>query len=149
MMDARGVSEVLSVLIVTSLISAFGFAYLAVYQARGTAGVMGIVDIIRAQEHRQNELLSLVFSGENHLTRTLRAYLYNYGTWDVVTDRFYLDQQEVDPYQFNDITTGEPVGDGVIRSHHLVELVFRNRPLEGDNYLTVVTKWGGAFSWRV
>ena len=93
--DNRGVSEVVSVLLLTVLMASFAYLFLATSTSNVQSGTSGVVDVMQAAEHRQNQLLTVLFSqrkGDN-----LEVVLYAYGTEDVPITQFYLSGENTAP----------------------------------------------------
>jgi hypothetical protein len=111
----------------------------------------GIVDAVRAGEHRQNQLLSYVYHGENAVTNTLRVYMFNYGSESAEIDRLYLHAIGTQPatrsYYLHNAITGE-VLENVVPPKTLVRFTFPD--IAPDNYwFTLVTEWKAVYSWRL
>jgi hypothetical protein len=150
-LDGRGVSDLVAVLISTFIIFGFSMFYMLWSAHETELQTWGIVDAVRASEHRQNQLLSYVYHGENAVTNTLRVYMFNYGSESAEIDRLYLHaigtQPAIRSYYLHNAITGE-VLENVVPPKTLVRFTFPD--VVPDNYwFTLVTKWKAVYSWRL
>ena len=150
-LDKRGISDLVAVLVATLIVFGFSTLYM-ISSVRGTElQTWGIVDAVRAGEHRQNQLLSYVYHGENAVTNTLLVYMFNYGSESAEIDRLYLHAIGTQPatrsYYLHNAITGE-VLENVVPPKTLVRFTFPD--VVTDNYwFTLVTKWKAVYSWRL
>lgn len=113
-------------------------------QARTTSGATwGLVDLLKAGERRNQEMLSLVYGfwegGRVHL------YLYNYGGMAVEPQKWYVAQQEAVLLRMEDAATGAGVED--LPPQTLCHVVLLSRG--GAGTVAMVTKWRGVHTWSV
>lgn len=141
----RGVSEIISVLLITGMIAGLSSFFLVYGAQRAERETWGILDLVRANERRMNQLLSLVYYAENRTTDRFNVYLFNYGTEDTIIEHIYIDETLVDPIEFRDAVTGEPTENSV-PPHALVRVVL-DSPAEDTFHVTLVTKWRAVYSW--
>jgi hypothetical protein len=73
----RGVSEVLGAILIAVIVMAMSATYVMLEAGRSTRETMSIVDLIRAAEKRQKQLLSLTYYYKQG--DSLKLYIYNYG----------------------------------------------------------------------
>lgn len=145
-LDSRGVSEILGAIVVFGIMLTSSVAYLSIELGRAKGEVAGITDMVRAAEHRQAQLLSLVYYAENRDLGLLRVYVFNYGTESAVIERFFLDGEEVSPLSTRDAFTGIPCD--AVEPKSMVELTF-SLPVENTFDFTLVTKWRAVYSLRL
>lgn len=113
--------------------------------SRAEVETWGIVDAVRAAEHRQAQLLSLVYYGGN--ANTLRVYVFNYGSEDAEIDRVWLHpvgSPGVErAYELHDAISGASLG-GTIPPKVLACFTFPDTPPD-NYYFTFVTRWRAAY----
>ena len=90
--DKRATSEVLGAILIAIIVMGMSATYIMLEAGRSTKETMGIVDLIRAAERRQKQLLSLTYY--NKQGSNLKLYLYNYGE-EASTPKLILADQEV------------------------------------------------------
>jgi hypothetical protein len=91
-LNRRGVSEVLGAILIAVIVMGMSATYVTLEASRSKAETMSVVDLIRAAERKQRQLLSLIYyykQGNN-----LKLYFYNYGS-ETSTPKLILADQEV------------------------------------------------------
>lgn len=90
--DKRAVSEVLGAVLIAVIVMAMSATYIMFEAGRSARETMGIVDLIRAAEKSQSQLLSLTYYYRQD--SSLKLYVYNYGK-ETSTPKMILIDQEV------------------------------------------------------
>lgn len=142
-LDRRGVSEVVGVLLVTGVM--FSVSSLFLFSQARTTGeaTWGLVDLLRAGERRNREMLSLVY-GFWEGSR-VHLYLYNYGGMVVEPQKWYAARQEAVLLRMEDVATGREVDN--LPPQTLCHVVLLSRG--GVGTVAMVTKWRGVHTWSV
>lgn len=154
--NERGISEVVTVLLLTGLITSFAYFFLSASTRTVQSETSGVVDVIRAAGHRQNQLLSVILSQKSGDNKSENVYMYAYGTEDVQIRAFYLNGENVVPsysslFQPTDNVTK------VENCYNIPSrvLVWFSFPLSGsltnrDNFqLVAVSKWNAFYVFEV
>jgi len=148
--DRRGISEIFSTLIITVIIFTASTFLLMTVGAQMTQQTVGIVDAVRAQERRMNQLLSLIHA---KLTQTggVEIYIYNYGTENVEPYRVYFGRStsslsEVS-YTLSDAVTGQTLT--AFPPQTLVKATVSGVATRGTYYFVIITRWMSYYAWEV
>jgi len=146
--DQRGVSEALSAIMILVIIGAAAFGYYEITRGTTESQQAGLIDMLAASEHRSAQLLTLVYQAENRAAGTLKAYVYNYGTEDAELVRTFIDNAATQPRHIRDGLSGDAITDSIVEPKQLVEMTF-DLPQGEVNYLTLETRWGAWYVWRL
>jgi len=89
----RGVSEVLGAILIALIVAAMSATYVMMEASQSAKKTMSIVDLIRAAEKRQKQLLSLTYYYKQN--NSLKLYIYNYGEEDSTPKLLLVDGEIV------------------------------------------------------
>jgi hypothetical protein len=141
----RGASEVLGAIIITVIVMAMSATYVMLEAGRSTRETMGIVELIRAAEKKQKQLLSLTYYYKQG--SSLKLYIYNYGD-ETSTPKMILIEQEVplSSVSMRNMDTDDTCNN--IPPKILVEIALP-APDQSTFTLALFTEEGGFYSWRI
>ena len=141
----RGASEVLGAVLIAVIVMAMSATYVVFEAERSTRETMGIVELIRAAEKRQKQLLSLTYYHKQG--NSLKLYIYNYGE-EPSTPKMVLTDQEVplSSISMRNMDTGAACNS--IPPKTLVEIALP-APDPATFTLALFTDEGGFYSWRI
>jgi len=147
--NKRGTSEVLGALLIASIVISMSTVWLTFEASHATRRTMSVVNIIRAAERKQKQLLSLTYYYYDENDGYLKLYIYNYGD-EVSTPNRIITNREV-KFEIRDPNTGNPI-DSRIKPKTLVELAIEETYIpSGKDFFNLVlfTEEGGIYSWRI
>jgi flagellin-like protein len=139
----RAVSEIVGAVLVAMITIAMSAAYVMAGRSTAQSQTLSMVDLIRAAERRQRQLLSLTYfykDGSN-----LYLYIYNYGSEASTPDRLYISGTECSYSIYQEYG----VGNGCIDPKELVVLKTTIDPLLSQFDAIFTTKEGGIFIWKI
>jgi|GEM_PF-3783786 len=141
----RGASEVLGAVLIAVIVMAMSATYVMFEAEKSTRETMGIVELIRAAEKRQKQLLSLTYYYKQG--NDLKLYIYNYGE-ESSTPKMILTDQEVplSSISMRNMDTGAACNN--IPPKTLVEITLP-APSQSTFTLALFTDEGGFYSWRI
>jgi len=147
----RGVSEVLGAILIAIIVISMSVTYVMFGLERSSRETTSIIELIRAAEKRQRQLLSLIYYHEQG--NKLILYIYNYGEETSNITRILTNQDvPLDKIEMKDLSSDTPINDQTINPKTLVELTI----LEAEKYvpdndfnLVLFTEEGGIYSWRI
>jgi len=148
-MERRGVSEVAGVILVSMIIFSVGLAWLAAQGPLLAMQAYSIIDLIRAAERRQRQLLSLLYYFKDG-AGNLVLYIYNYGVEDSTIARLFVGDGEVDlgSVTVKNAETNQPLPGLRIPPKVLAEVKIPSAP-SGRYIVFLMTKEEGRFAWEV
>jgi flagellin-like protein len=141
----RAVSEIVGAVLVAMITIAMSAAYVMAGRSTAQSQALSMVDLIRAAERRQRQLLSLTYfykDGSN-----LYLYIYNYGSEASTPDKLYISGSAYSYSIYQEY--GGTVGNGCIDPKELVVLKTTIDPLLSQFDAIFTTKEGGIFIWRI
>lgn len=144
--NRKAVSEVLGILLVTTIITTVSLAYLAFAVQNTSVQVSSFSDVIKQAQRKVSILLSLTYYEKKG--DTIHLYIYNYGTLDAKIFQLYVQGDRVRSFMVRDMNTGNIIGDGRIPVGKLVDLYFTGN-LSGETEIFLVTEEFTTFSWKI
>jgi hypothetical protein len=145
------VSEIVGAVLIAMITIAMSVAYVVAGRSVAQSQTLSMVDLIRAAERRQRQLLSLTYQYKDGNGR-LHLFIYNYGSEASTPDKLYLagtaytgepGQRMFDMTQAGTNTTVQFIG-----SKQLVELIATPAPGQNQFDIILMTKEGGIFLWK-
>jgi len=138
----RAVSEIVGAVLIAMITIVMSAAYVMAGRSTAQSQALSMVDLIRAAEREQRQLLSLTYAYKNG--SNLCLYIYNYGSEASTPDKLYISGSACS-YSIQEYG----VGNGCIDPKELVMLnaTIGSLPSQFDAVFT--TKEGGMFTWRI
>jgi hypothetical protein len=133
----RAVSEIVGAVLIAMITIAMSVAYVVAGRSVAQSQTLSMVDLIRAAERRQRQLLSLTYYykyGNN-----LDLYLYNYGNENATIKKLFVGNFEV--------TDSRVIGLTVVPKE-LKYVTFRCDQ-SGSLDVLLLTEEGGIFIWKI
>jgi hypothetical protein len=147
----RGVSTVIGFLIVMTALIGFTTCVLAAQGKVAGRRALGLMDLMRQAERRQNQLISFVYS-ENS-SDNLRVYLYNFGSQEALAENIWLSGRPVDN---SDILFEQAAGSGWtidperrLPPNALTRVTIKNLWKYSLGYFALLTDTDCLYAWRV
>lgn len=146
-LSQRGVSEIISGLIMISAL--FGFTtFVLVHKARqGQMQAEGLIDVMREAEERQSQLIDFLYAEERG--GDLHVYISNYGWENAAVERGWVAGESVTDWNIYTVD-GTPT-DNVIPRESFVEMVVRDLPSgRAEEYaFAFLTESNSIYKWMV
>ena len=141
----RAVSEIVGAVLIAMITIAMAVAYIVAGRSVAQSQALSMVDLIRAAERRQRQLLSLTYAYKDG--SNLYLYIYNYGSEASTPDKLYINGTAYS-YSINQ-EYGGIVGNGCIDPKELVvlKITMNQLPSQFDAIFTI--KEGGIFIWKI
>ena len=152
----RATSEMVGAILIAMITVAMAVAYAAAGRSMVGSQALSMVDVIRAAERRQRQLLSLSYAykdGEGNL----HLFIYNYGSEACTPDKLYIAGQTYTcgsgsyTFDMRQAGTNSPFSPSAfpIDQKQLAEL--RAKPAPGSPQFDVIltTAEGGIFIWKI
>lgn len=143
-MRMRGVSELVSAVILIAIILAGIIVYTYLFSSSQKASMRTFRDIMGEREESAKELLSIIHV--NYRSGVISIYIFNYGYRDVKIDRIYVGSVEVASYTITDLYTKSATNN--IQRGVLVRIDIPMR-IGGDVPVVIFTDSGNTYSVRV
>jgi len=145
-LDRRGVSEVLSAILIAVIVMGMSISYTLFEMERSERQTMSLIDLIRGAEIRQKQLLSLIYYYEEG--GVLKVYIYNFGDVPSTPKRIFTDREvPLSEVTIKDPSSGELYD--TILPKTLVEIALPAPAEAGIFTLVILTEKGGIFSWEM
>jgi hypothetical protein len=133
----RAVSEIAGAVLVAMITIAMSVTYVVAGRSVAQSQTLSMVDLIRAAERRQRQLLSLTYyykHGDN-----LDLYLYNYGNENATIKKLFVGNFEV--------TDSRVIGLTVVPKE--LKYVTFGCNQSGSLDVLLLTEEGGIFIWKI
>jgi flagellin-like protein len=147
----RAVSEIVGAVLVAMITIAMAVAYVMAGRSTAQSQVLSMVDLIRAAERRQRQLLSLTYAYKDG-SGNLHLFIYNYGSETSTPDKLYLAEPTYvmgsGQYTFDMKQAGTNTPVPCIGSKQLVELTATPAPSQNQFDIILTTAEGGIFIWK-
>jgi len=145
MVKRRAASEMLGAVLIAVITIAMSAAYVMAGSSMAQSQALSMVDLIRAAERRQRQLLSLTYAHRDG--SNLYLYIYNYGSEASTPDKLYIGDAACPHSIYQEY--GGTVGNGRIDPKELVVLKTTINPLLSQFDVIFTTKEGGIFIWKI
>jgi len=151
MAGRRGASEVLGALFIALIVVAMSAAYVMAGRSMAQSQTLSMIDIIRAAERRQRQLLSLTYAYRDG-SGNLHLFIYNYGSETSTPDRLYAAGSTYTrgsgQCTFSMKLAGTNTQVSSIGPKQLVELTATPTPAQSQFDMILTTAEGGIFIWK-
>lgn len=148
----RGLSEIVGALLVSSIIIAMAVAWVAWESPTLTKQTLSIIEVIRAVEKRQSQLLSLLYYyRSSEVNPKLLLYIYNYGRVPATIKNVYIKGVLIAHERLivKDAASGRIITNYLIEPRETVEVTVLGAPVEDTLTILLLTEEGGMFVWEI
>jgi hypothetical protein len=148
----RGVSEVLGAMLVAMMAVAISVAYVAAGGLAARQQALSFVDVVRAAERAQRQLLSLTYYYRSE--GCIHLFIYNYGSDPSTPERLVIAGaayvRGAGSYAYNMTLAGDSARHvDAIDPRQLVELTATPAPEADEFEVALATAEGGVFVWKL
>lgn len=147
-LDERGVSTIVSGLIIMSALFGFTTYVLASKARQGQMRTQGLIDVMRGAEKRQAQLVDFSYAEEEG--GDLLVYLSNYGWEDAVIEKVWIDGNSVSEGNWRVKFAGsstETSGENTLPERKLVYVEVDGKA--GVDIFAFLTKTNSVYKWEV
>jgi flagellin-like protein len=139
----RGVSELVSAVILIAIVLSATVLYIFFFSRSSYAGVRSFRDIMAERMDQSNEMLSILYS--SYSNGEINIYIYNYGYRDVKINRIYVGDQEPS-YTLVDAWNGQNVNVMQRGRPYILRISYS---LNGGASVTIITDSNKVYTVRI